>query len=169
MIYFSRNPENKAIGWTDTVLACAMRKPMLLSCGHLADIETLNKLQKKECVICRKSFAKTQVLPVTRFATMLTKENGQWTAQIVDALREPLDGTVLYHRCGEFFNVSSMRKLYGVEGEKLEDVKQHTIGRSCSRCLRPFTNLFPCYPQSVIETEHTFGNLAQLSSYVASN
>lgn len=37
LVYFTRQPGTKAIGWNDAILMQTMRDPLLLPCGHIAD------------------------------------------------------------------------------------------------------------------------------------
>ena len=87
---------------------------------------------------------------------------------MVDTLRRPLDDKVLYHECGEFFNLDSIRTLYGCEqtginGELLDALKDEP----CLRCQGKFGRLRVCYPRSAVEDESEFASLSDACGYFA--
>lgn len=55
VVYFTRAPGTKALGWTDAVLMQTMREPVLLPCGHIMEKEAALK-GKLSCAFCRARF-----------------------------------------------------------------------------------------------------------------
>eukprot|EP01121_Diplochlamys_sp_Union-15-3_P011740 TRINITY_DN3433_c0_g1_i1.p1 TRINITY_DN3433_c0_g1~~TRINITY_DN3433_c0_g1_i1.p1 ORF type:complete len:494 (-),score=59.35 TRINITY_DN3433_c0_g1_i1:66-1547(-) len=113
-VFFTRQKGTKAIGWHDAILMQTMRDPVLLPCGHILDKESL--LGQTLCSFDRKPFLEAELVLLNPSITLLEKgEDNQWVARIVDSLRTPLESKVLIHpSCGEFYNLSTLQKLYNI-------------------------------------------------------
>jgi hypothetical protein len=53
LVYFTRRPGDKALGWSDVVMMQSMREPTLLPCGHVGDATSLRLIRAQICPICR--------------------------------------------------------------------------------------------------------------------
>lgn len=74
---------------------------------------------KSFCVIVFCADAVSFKVALRASVTQLTRVAASWKATIVDCLRYPLDDKVLYHECGEFFNLSSIKMLYDRKEEEV--------------------------------------------------
>ncbi len=169
LVYFTRRPGDKALGWSDVVMMQSMREPSLLPCGHVGDAQSLRHIRCQICPICRTPYTMAQLVVLRANVTQLTRVADSWKATIVDTLRYPLDDKVLYHECGEFFNLSSLRTLYACDAKAeinpafVESMKTHL----CLRCSKPFERLYICYPRSAVEDEAGFSTLSEACGYFA--
>ncbi len=98
--------------------------------------------------------------------TQLTRVADAWKATIVDTLRFPLDDKVLYHDCGEFYNLESIKKLYNYGGSEIDqDLLAVLSEEPCLRCSKPFDHLYICYPRCSVEEESAFSTLKEACGY----
>lgn len=58
-------------------------------------------------------------LPLLVLSTDLGILGEKWSAHIIDYFRQPLDAKTCYHTCGNFFNFSTLKKLYYPSGVPL--------------------------------------------------
>ena len=75
-------------------------------------------MRNRLCPICRTSFSLDMLIALKPSITQITRTSESWKATVVDVLRYPLDDKVMYHECGEFFNLSSVKELYQVTRRK---------------------------------------------------
>jgi hypothetical protein len=98
--------------------------------------------------------------------TQLTRVADAWKATIVDTLRYPLDDKVLYHECGEFFNLESIKALYNCGGTEInDDLLKELMAEPCLRCGKLFEHLYVCYPRCSVEEESAFSTLKEACGY----
>jgi hypothetical protein len=167
-IYFTRKKGTKALGWQDVILMQALRIPVLLPCGHIGDKASLRQLGY--CSFDRQPFRSTDMVEINPLITLLVKDANteKWHASIVDVHRNPLDGKVLYHLCGTFLNISSVKQLYKLEDDTLTEMVILKLRNSrCPECSLPLTNARICFPHSAeIEAEdQQFDDLSGVGSY----
>jgi hypothetical protein len=170
LVFFTRRPGDKAIGWSDVVMMQSMREPSLLPCGHIGDAVSLKLLKVKVCPICRTDFTLEGLMVLQASITQLTRVSDAWKAVVVDTLRFPLDEKVLYHECGEFYNLSSIITLYEL-GKAYTEINAELISSlehlHCLRCKRRFHQLRVCFPRSAVEEESEFSTLKEACGYFA--
>ena len=171
LVYFTRRPGDKALGWSDVVMMQSMREPSLLPCGHVGDAASLRHMRQQICPICRTPFTLERLVALRATVSQLTRVGDSWKATIVDTLRYPLDDKVLYHECGEFYNLSSFRTLYGgdAKAEINPDFVQSIKNELCLRCGKCFDRLYICYPRSAVEDEAGFSTLSEACGYFATD
>jgi hypothetical protein len=194
VVYFTRKLGDKALGWSDVVMMQSMREPRLLPCGHVGDGYSLSRMRTHECPICRSPFQVSTLVSLEDSITQLTRvESASWKATIVDVLRNPLDDKVrllllldvsensvfiavlfyqvVYHSCGEFYNLSSLHKLYNVNHDlEIGGVLFQELAKMpCVKCRKLLVPLHVCFPRSAIEDDAQFASLDQASSYLISD
>lgn len=170
VVYFTRKIGEKALGWSDVVMMQAMREPRLLPCGHVGDAPSLAQMRTRCCPMCRTPFHNGQLVSLEASVTQVTRvDDGSWKATIVDTLRTPLDEKVVYHACGEFYNLSSLHRIYEAT-QKFTEIDQTLFDtlstEHCVRCSRLMHTLHVCYPRSATADEANFESLQQASSYI---
>ena len=86
----------------------------------------------------------------------------------MDTLRYPLDDKVLYHDCGEFFNLNSIKLLYQCPHDRIDDSLLEFLAKEpCLRCKALFGRLRICFPRCAIEDESEFATLTAACGYFA--
>jgi len=171
-IYFTRKKGTKALGWQDVVLMQALRIPVLLPCGHIGDKSSIRQLGY--CSFDRQPFRGSDMVEVNPLITLLVKDSTtqKWHASIVDVYRNPLDAKVLYHGCGSFLNVSSVKQLYNLEDDTLNEMVLVKLRNTrCPECLQSLLNARICYPHSAEmgADEQQFDDLKGIGSYAMVN
>ncbi len=73
VVYFSRKPGDKALGWSDVVMMQSMREPRLLPCGHVGDALSLMQMRACLCPICRNPFRSFELVALEASITQLTR------------------------------------------------------------------------------------------------
>jgi len=172
VVFFTRAPGTKALGWNDSILMQTMRNPVLLPCGHIGDKDVIKGLGK--CSYDRQPFPVQALIDLNPHITRLDKaENGQWTAQVVDNSRNKLDSKVLYHvLCGEFYNLTTIKRLYDFKGSSLSrETIDHLQKHPCAGCWRSFNSkpeLRVCFLHGAEDFQgQDFINLSQLGDYTS--
>jgi len=166
-VYFTRVPGTKALGWNDVIMMQTMRDPVLLPCGHIADRESIQKFGK--CSICRCAL-RSHLVSINPAITCVYRQDNGWKAHIVDTLRKPLDGCVLFHpSCGAFYNLVSLQKLYNIglgHTSADEEVRKSVKGCICFCCKKRINNIRLVFPHSVEPSDiKEFSNLTDISTY----
>jgi len=167
-IYFTRKKGTKILGWQDVVLMQSLRIPVLLPCGHLGDKSTLNKLGY--CSFDRQPFRSSDLVDVNPLITLLVKDTDslKWHASVVDVYRNALDAKVLYHGCGSFLNVASVKQLYNLEDDTLNEMVILKLRNTrCPECSQSLLNARICFPHSaeMAPDEQQFDDLKVMGSY----
>jgi ubiquitin-protein ligase len=167
-IYFTRKKGTKALGWQDVILMQALRIPVLLPCGHIGDKASLRQLGY--CSFDRQPFRASDMVEINPLITLVVKDEvtQKWHASIVDAYRNPLDAKVLYHPCGSFLNVSSVKQLYKLEDDTLNEMVLVKLRNTpCPECLQSLLNARICYPHSaeIGAEDQQFDDLKGIGSY----
>ncbi len=57
LVYFTRRPGDKALGWSDVVMMQSMREPALMPCGHVGDATSLRQIRTHLCPMCRTPYS----------------------------------------------------------------------------------------------------------------
>lgn len=170
LVFFTRRPGDKALGWSDVVMMQAMREPSLLPCGHVGDATSLQQIKNHLCPICRTPFTLKKLIALRASVTQLTRVADSWKATIVDTLRHPLDDKVLYHECGELYNLSSVNLLYGTSAQEInDDLIEKLKALPCLRCGSLFHDLQVCFPRSAVEDDVQFTSLQEACGYFSSD
>ncbi len=89
----------------------------------------------------------------------------------MDTLRAPLDEKVVYHECGEFYNVASLRTLYKLGAAQGIDASLFTALERlpCVKCNKLLAKVHVCYPRSAVEDDAQFQSLHEACSYLAND
>jgi len=148
-IYFTRKKGTKALGWQDIVLMQSLRIPVLLPCGHIGDRASLRQLGY--CSFDRQPFRSTDIIEINPMISLLVKDptSQKWAASIVDIYRKPLEAKVLYHGCGSFLNVSSVKQLFPLDDDTLNEMVLLKLRNTrCPECSQSLLNARICFPHS---------------------
>jgi len=168
-IYFTRKKGTKALGWQDVILMQTMRIPVLLPCGHIGDRASLKQLGY--CSFDRQPFKNSELIEINPAISYLVKDvnnHDKWKASIVDCHRNPLEAKVLYHPCGTFFNLSTIKDIYKLNDDNISSsLIQKLKSFNCTECNLSLSTLKICYPHSAEQSaeDQSFDDLGRIGAY----
>eukprot|EP01118_Nematostelium_gracile_P005229 TRINITY_DN1636_c0_g1_i4.p1 TRINITY_DN1636_c0_g1~~TRINITY_DN1636_c0_g1_i4.p1 ORF type:complete len:446 (-),score=66.16 TRINITY_DN1636_c0_g1_i4:73-1233(-) len=171
VVYFTRIPGTKAVGWNDAIMMQTMRNPVLLTCGHVMEKDVFKSF--RFCSYCRHPFhSNASMVDLNPHITRINRGSDmKWTASIVDHDRQYLDTKALYHvLCGEFYNLSTIKAKYDYPGDNISlETREFLASRPCFGCWRSLSpnQLRICFLNMTEDDNESFSGLSKMVDYVA--